>query len=450
MKTVFISSNPRAKCGDLRGAVLVMAMILVMVGGLAMTGWIVLLGARAQYTEQQLASVQRRIAESNARALTREYLLESVVAFASGGGGTFTSGGGTSWGQTVIPSWSDPVMSSTAFPAGNNLISPAGGFPYAATFSSDLSNGGDTSTYKAYVNSRSPLLAGDLLVMHSPFTTSLSVSGSLDVEGRAVIHAPGSPNSYSFTADDFAVPRGTTGFSVANAAGTWLAGSNFPLGPETAGPSGSDPGFTGNLAVIDNADNPGNSLYAKLTTGGFSSISVSGATSTNNRGVVSDGSGNVSITLDDDFMTNVIVTEALTVTLVGQDTSGELADADLLPGIMILVLQGVGTDLTTVSFQDQNNRRVIFGILKTANQTEVQFNFTSSLTDIDWRLMTTLEGTPIVLNKTVGGTLDLFGGIRSNGSVSVAAGTAVTLKTEEDPKLLNRLADRRAWVELYK
>jgi hypothetical protein len=65
--------------GDLRGAVLVMAMIVVMIGSLAMTGSIMLLHARTQYTEQHLSSIQRRIAESNARAFTREYLLENVI-----------------------------------------------------------------------------------------------------------------------------------------------------------------------------------------------------------------------------------------------------------------------------------------------------------------------------------------------------------------------------------
>jgi hypothetical protein len=425
-----------------------MAMIVVMIGSLAMTGSIMLLHARTQYTEQHLSSIQRRIAESNARAFTREYLLENVIASSSGSGGTFTPG--SSWGQTVIPSWSTAAMSSTAFPAGNNLVSAASGFPYAATFPSTISDGASSSTYKAYMNSRSPLLSGDLLVVHQPFGVSLAISGSLEVEGRSVIYAPASPNTYSFTTEDFAVPRGTTGFSLNNGGGNALAGSNFPLGPETAGPSVGDLGYTGTLNVIDNSGNPGNSLYAKLTGGGFSSIAVSGSTATNNRGVVSMGDGNVSITLDDDFMTNVIITDATAVTLVGQNTGTELSDADLLPGIMILVLQGGGIDLTTISFQHQNNRRLHLGVKKTSSTAPVQFNFTSSLGDIDWRLMVTAESTPIVLNKTVGGSVDLFGGIRTNGPVTVASGTSTTLKRENDPKLLNRLADRRAWVEIYK
>lgn len=449
MKTRRFKFRSMVRHSDLRGAVLVMAMVLVMIGGLAMASWVVLLHARALYTEQHVASVQRRIAESNARALTREYLLENVVAASAGSGGAFTPGDAI-WGQTNVPSWSTPAMSSTAFPAGNNLISAASGFPYAATFLSTVSDGASSSTYKAYVNSRSPLLSGDLLVMHSPFGAALAVSGGLDVQGRSVIHAPGSPNTYSFTTDDFAVPRGTTGFSLFNAGGIPLAGSNFPLGPETAGPSGSDLGYTGNLAVIDNSDNPGNSLYAKLTGGGFSSIAVSGATSTNNRGVVSNGTGDISITLNDDFMTNVIITDAATVTLVGQDTPLELGDANLLPGIMILILQGGATDITTISFQDQNNRRLHLGVKKTSSVDPVQFNFTSSLSDIDWRLLVTAESAPIVVNKAVGGSLDIFGGVRTNGSVTVASGTSTTLKRETDPKLLNRLADRRAWVELYK
>ncbi|MEZ5328366.1 MAG: hypothetical protein R3F19_25265 [Verrucomicrobiales bacterium] len=423
-------------------------MIVVMIGGLAMTGSIALLHARMQYTEQHLSSVQRRIAESNARALTREYLLENVIASSSGSGGTFTPG--TSWGQTTIPSWSTAAMNSTAFPAGNNLVSSASGFPYAATFLSTISDGADSSTYKAYMNSRSPLLSGDLLVVHQPFDTSLAISGSLDVIGRSVIYAPASPNSYNFTTEDFAVPRGTTGFSLNDGSGNALPGSNFPLGPETAGPSVGDLGYSGTLNVIDNSANPGNSLYAKLNGGGFSSISVSGTTPTNNRGVVSLGDGNVSITLDDDFMTNVIITDATAVTLVGQNSGTALADADLLPAIMILILQGGGIDLTTISFQNQNNRRLHLGVKKTSTTTPVQFNFTSSLSDISWRLLLTAESTPIVLNKTVGGSMNLYGGIRTNGSVTVASGTSTTLRRELDPKLLNRLADRRAWVELYK
>ena len=433
------------------GAVLVLAIIVVMIGGLAMTGWIVLLGARAQYSEQHLSSVQRRVAESNARALTRQYLLESVMPFSSGSGGTFRSSvGDDSWGETTIPSWSAAAMSSTAFPAGTNLISPASGFPYALPFLTTASDGAATTWFRAYINSRSPLLGKDLLVVH-PGPADISVSGSLDVKGRSVIHAPNSPNYYSFTTDDFAVPKGTTGFTLTNAAGTWLAGSNYPMMPETAGPSGTDLGYTGNLAVIKNSDNPGNSLYDKLTGGGFSSITVSGETTSSNRGVVSDGAGEVSITVADDFLTNVIITDASSVVLVGQDTPTEISDADLLPGIMILIIQDAGVaDLTTVSFQDMNNRRLHLGVLKSINTTQVQMNFTSSEFDVDWRLMMTVEGAPVLLNKTVGGTTSLFGGIRTNSSLTVATGTSVVLKEELDPKLLNRLADRRAWVEIYR
>jgi hypothetical protein len=451
-------SNLRTKNQRIVGSVLVLAMVIVLIGGLAMTGWIVLLGARAHYTEQQGAAVQRRVAENNARALTRQYLLEKVIASSTGSGGTFYTGvGNATWGESSIPAWTEAAMSSTEFPAGNNLVSPASGYPYADVFlpsiwdgaSRDSSNDPITITYKAYVNSRSPLLSGDLFVVHTS-ASPISVSGSLHVNGRSVIHGPGSPNTYAFTTEDFAVPAGTTGFALQNASATWLAGSNLPMVPTTAGPSGTNLGYDGNLAVVKNVDNPGNSLYHKLTGGSFNYIPVSGATSTNNRGVVSDGSGAVSITVNDDFMSNVIITDATAVTLVGQ-TGTDVTNADLLPGVMILVIQDSGAaDLTTVTCQDENGRRLYLAIVKTTTTTPVQVTFTSGLASMNWRMGTTAEGTPIVLNKTVGGTLDLEGGIRTNASVTVASGTAVTLSKESDPKLINRLADRRAWVELYR
>ena len=90
MKIHRITSEFLAKRSEIRGAVLVMAMVLIMIGGIAMTSGIVVLHARTRYSEQHVASVQRRIAESNARAFTREYLLENVLAAATGSGGTFS------------------------------------------------------------------------------------------------------------------------------------------------------------------------------------------------------------------------------------------------------------------------------------------------------------------------------------------------------------------------
>ena len=63
-----------------------------------------------------------------------------------------------------------------------------------------------------------------------------------------------------------------------------------------------------------------------------------------------------------------------------------------------------------------------------------------------WRLLLEIENTPVAL--TAAGTAIIQGGIRSDRTVALSGG-ALSLILETDPKNLDRLATRTAWVESF-
>jgi hypothetical protein len=387
------------------------------------------------------AATQRRIAYENSRALAQEFLLESVLPSTSGSAFSYDLSD-PAWGGIVVPAWSSAPMLSTAKSPGVNFFAPGNGDGYYFSLAITLHDReADDDIYPSRtfaIMSRSPLLSDTLLTSQRPtLDTSASVALSgMNAAGAAFLWTY--PTSAGFTANSYSTPGSVSAFSVVNSAGTTVLQSNLALPRQIANPLTSGSFYDGQFDALDNSDPAANSSFTKAAV-----AAVDGATvdADDTDGVTCDGSGHVTITLDKPALGNVLITGGVTtLTLTGQSSAGNVA-ADDLPAILVLIDQTSGS-LPAITLSQHNNRRLVLGVKTTSASGTLALNFTT--TSATWRLLLELENTPATL--TTSGIVTLQGGIRSDRSVTLSGGT-VSLTLESDPKYLERLATRTAWIE---
>lgn len=424
---------------------MILALLLIAVAGVLTAGWVVLITARSSMVEQTAAAVQRRIALENSKALAQEFMLERVLPSTSGAAFSYNLDD-PAWGGISMQAWSSAPLLSLQKAAGVNHFNPGNGDGYTLVVPSTLQNGGDNPSRTYHIKSRSPLLAGTLLSSQTPtLTPGVSISiGSLAVAGTAFIWAPNL--SMTFTANSVAAPAGASSFSFTNSAGSALAMNNLALPRQIANPrNGGAVFYTGQFDAIHNTNSAANSSQAK--TGG--GATVDGSTASSSNGVVCDGNGHVTITLNTPGLGNVYIPGGIsTLTLEGQATIGDAA-ADALPALLIVVDQPAidpadpnSRDLTTITLNQHNSRRLDLAVKKASGSLAVHFSTTTPA----WRLLLELENTPVAFTAT--GIATVQGGIRSDRAITLSGGS-VRLTPETDSKNLERLATRTAWVESF-
>lgn len=411
------------------GSAMLFALLLLALAGVLTAAWLTLMTSRAGYVEQTAAAVQRRIARENSRSLAQEFLLERVLPSTAGVAFSYDLAD-SAWGGIRVPAWNAAPMRSTQLAAGVNAFNPGNGDGYTLDLAVTLMGGDTNSARRFSVKSRSPLLAGNLLTSQTPTYTTGGISlGALAVNGSAYVWAPGV--GMNFIASAYELPGGVTPVLLAS-----RAPSNFAAPRQVANPRASAAFYGGQFDVVANADPAANSLAEKAVGGAV----VQATTPLSAPGVTCDGAGNVVITLDTPDLANVTVTgDLVSLTLAGQPGIND-ATADDYPAILVVVQPGNAFASLTVS--GHNSRRVALAIKKAGGAT-VGAQFTTA--NAAWRLLLELENTPV----TLAGSATLTGGIRSDRSVTLGAGSVVVLAPETDPKLLERLASRTAWVESF-
>ncbi|MDD5200609.1 MAG: hypothetical protein PHC88_12510 [Terrimicrobiaceae bacterium] len=419
---------------------MILVLLLIAVAGVLTAGWVVLITARSTMVEQMASASQRRIALENSKALAQEFMLERVMPSTSGSA-ISCSLSDPSWGSISVSAWSGAPLLSLTKAAGVNHFNPGNGDGYTLDVSATLHNGGNNPTRLYHIKSRSPLLAGTLLSSQTPtLTPAASISiGSLAVAGTAFIWTPNL--SMSFTANSVSAPAGAPAISFTNSAGSTLAMGNLALPRQIANPrNGGADFYTGQLDAIHNTNAAANSSQLKATGG----ETVDGSTASSSNGVVCDGAGHVTITLNTPGLGNVYIPgEISTLTLEGQSTIGNAA-ADDLPAMLIVIDQPASSsrDLATITLNQHNSRRLDLAVKKASGSLAIQFSTTSPA----WRLLLELENTPVAFTAT--GIATIQGGIRSDRAITLSSGS-VRLTPEPDPKNLDRLATRAAWVESF-
>jgi len=459
-----------------RGGILVLALMCSGLAVLGLTYWIMTVGARSRYVDTMEDATKRRVARANGRTLAFRYAHLRVLP--ATGGTAFSRGLGTwysglenyEWGGVRLNSaWSGSPLRSNTGSTGINRISPGdrAGFGLADSAGTgyDLAlqvlDGGQSVPHRWQARSYSPMLAGDLLVVHAPASpaTAVALTGSIQVNGRAHFQAAASS---SLTVDPTVTfnAYGSQGPALPSLASTDRLVSNYPpvhaltwtvAGTPVAGQSRviweeSVPGFSLRNKVLDTRTVP--AIYV-----------VNGAVnSTGSNGYSSDGLGTVTIDLGNPTLDSVVVENVRTIEVIGQSTALTWSDVAGFPTALVVVRRGPADVFipTAVNFRNKNNRRVVFSVrCESDPPAPVTLSFpeanqASAEVGPDWRMVLVLEQTPVAFSAA-GGTLNLTGGISTDRSVAApAAPGTLRLFREFGPVGLSTKTPRRAWAEGFR
>ncbi len=454
-----------------RGSVLVVGLLLVVVGTLGMASMTTLLAGRSRLVTDMELSSQRRIAIKNNRAMVHHYFMRQGIGNSDDGGTIDLSG----WGKLVVPSTTDSPFESQQEFSLINFLSPGGerGFTQDVDVSfrqpDPYGTGESSRNFRVMLKSRSPLLGGTLLVQHKPATVvtgvETDVQGSIQVNGNVQLWKDdqlyGDVGNFLVKSYDHPdqIAVGIKGLD-----NTQIPPTNFPFyarstGYDTSESSGA-PVVDGtfNMFEIDHDSSTGsdptiaaNTLYHKMVTYA-SPLYVDGAYQSDIGGVAGDeiddddGTGSkerrISVNLNNPGVSPVIVNDGVHhLRVLGYTDS---ANADNEPAGFILVRSN---DLETITFENNNFRRLVLGIRGDYEPVEL-YPMATTATSGNWRILLTVEGAGLNFNMASGATFTLQGGIRTDSRLSVPNGTLI-LNREPSPEQLGLIDPREAWIEVY-
>lgn len=417
-----------------------MVVLLIVLVAAAMTsGWIAVMNAQLQYAAQYVEVSKREIAFANASAIAREYFLTQALTKSSAPGVTIDLGNG--WGGVEIPATGSTPLSTFQKRAGYNHFAPGNGDGYSESVTVLLKAGAVEQSGTFFLNSRSAALGGAPLVLNSPAS---GISGTISVVGLSTLWQAG--GTYSLRSTTFAL-RAQPAANLIGIGGASVPPTNFPFVPMTGSEVGGVPSYSGALNVINNTSGI-NSLRLMAVTSAPNGLSVvDGSIDFQSNGVDCDGAGVVELNLANPALGNVLITgNVTTLRFLGQTSEADRTIAGNAAAIIVVVHQTLpATDLAAVELTQSNHRKLALAV-KSVSGNPMPILFPAGGTG-SWRLLLTLESTPLSIQIT-GGAQSILGGIQSDRNISVVSG-AVNILQEPDPKLMERLAARNGWVEAF-
>ena len=500
-----------------RGGALILALLFI--GGIAATfaTWAIFIQQRARVSDLDEHQARKRLAAANSEMMARDYMLTRVLA-ADGddtlnGGAPGTNGaawttdtaaiwkGSTQINDTwsVTNGWRGYALNSISWTGGINGFSPSYIYPYSKSLTFNVNYklldfvsqaqrfSNDTTTFLAHVRSSSPILSGDLLVLHKPNPT---VAGNVAVQGRVVHFAPDlAASAYTARSRRFTSPGQTTLNVVpANLAGSPLLVSNLPWTALSCGninnpnigvdpnPSISTdwrmPDFTGLLNVIDAPTNASNSLSTELTANA-STINVPAETTTgDSRGLslaYTSTTGVATITpclgSATTDLPGVVISNGLTEMVIdGQTGSNLTAYAPFRPVLAVVYTQDAtttGRNLTTIRLRNQNRRPMILALKKATRSPAIDHTVNiiveSPIVDPTWRLILLAENVPVRITYATSASplyqataVSMIGGIETDSPLIFPNSPQLfEINLEPDTWGLLRLTPRLAWAETF-
>ncbi len=497
-----------------RGGALILALLFIGVISAGFASWALLIQQRAGVSDLEEHQARKRLAAANSEIMVRDYMLTRVLA--ANGDDTLDGGApgsnGTSWSTSTTANWQgSTLIDDTYWPAttgwrgyaldsiswigGFNGFSPTYDLPYskALTFKAnykqlDFANAAqrfpdDETTYRAFLRSSSPILGGDLLLLHQPNPV---VTGNVAVQGRVVHFAPNlGASAYTARSQRFTSP-GQVALTVipASIAGGSLLVSNLPWTALSSGNISNSnigidpnpaistdwrlPDYSGLLNVIDaSTTNASNSLKSELLLNS-STISATGTTDkTDSRGLAIVGStGFATISpcpghpITD--LPSVSITNGLNELIIDGQTGSNLTSyAPFRPAFAVVYTQDLtGPNLATIRLRNQNRRPMILALKKaTRGATPLNVNVIveSPVTDPTWRLIIIAENVPLTISYAASAvplhqanTVNLVGGIQTDSPLIFPASPQLfEIQLETDTRGLLRLTPRLAWAETF-
>jgi hypothetical protein len=409
-------------------------LVVILVGGAISSGWVAVMSAETAYVETMTDSAKRRVAVGNATALARQYLLTRLLTKSVASAPEFTADLTDGWGRMTIPAIGAAVepMAATDAPDGWNHFNPAegAGFSDRRLVAIRQLDGDPPLVREFLLRSYATELAGSLLVRNeTPVGSTVTnvVAGSLSVGGEAVLWRAevGTITAGSFNAPTASLPD--------------VAVANFPFVPRTGGDNVLGvAAFDGRLNVVDR-------LAAKVP----SSQAVQGFGTSSVTGVTSDGSGTLTFDLANPNLERVFVDGRTTrIIFAGQTTLEESEAARNAIAALVVFVQPLGSEnLADVDFLGVSERKLVFAVKKIdGSLAATNFNFTG-ISSGQWRSIFAAENAELTLNVGAG-TREIVGGLRSDRDVAVPTG-AISISREPQPRLLDRLTARDAWLEVF-
>lgn len=460
----------------------------MLVGAFVLAGGLYLLGARLEHTEALVESSRQRIVLENSRLLATQYMRQSVLAGSYSGSLSASIDGGETAKFTLASSTALPPLASLDRSHKENHFSPGGNLGYSSNFENVVLAGvfqdkeGNsfeiTENWLFQARSGSPMFAFDLftaqrqtlspnvMLAASGIAVAGNVSGGSPLGANAMLWATNA--DFDLSAVTYQTPSGNV--FPGGALGADI--SNFAFVPITSGSNAAlASAYDGTLSTIDPGGWP-YSIRAKAEISPYVLVSSSttaevytgtDTTATPFRGVSCNGAGTVTIDLSDNSPTSPTSNNDLerililgdppavsTIVIRGQSAVNDL-DANNAAGLLITHVGSVPGALS-IELQNDNNRRIYLAVKKPGAgmvaSNLVTITATPSSGNRQWRLAGTFENAPV--NFNLGSTLQIYGGFRTDASMT-ASGGVVNIAREVDPKNLNeRAADRIVWLESYR
>jgi hypothetical protein len=482
------------------GATMLVVLMFIMVGTIAVTAAMHLMGARLQQAEQLSAVTQRRLYWQNSVAMNRQYAY--TWAFRDDATRAAVSGSlSNNWGDVTEQAFghlnafstSDrPSTSTVSYPFHNLCVPPTTdkGVYLQRTDSFTSPSLPQQITFYNYLKSYPATLLGDLFVIHKKATGATgtySFAPNFQVNGRVVIYDNTAVTS-SIRATSFIHARPGLTNTVA---GSTLP-DNYPARPTVNAPYGGSSVGTavtnGTLNLLNNSNAPSSSLaniimgtgyWATCTTSSTSSSNYdtdsSSGTSTSDIKMEFDsspytytlpttspysytpsGSLNVfRIRLNNSTLKHLgVISGVEQLVIEGQTTAAAYTAAASLPPVCIYVDQST---LRDIRFIGENSRPFILSIGPTAGpEIYLEWESTSILggnNPTRWRMQQICENRPMWFATASNGKGVLItGALRTNYQVNCADGGSnvrFTWQRETEPDKLAPFMPRDAWLETY-
>ena len=476
------------------GGVMIIALVATSLVTVGFTVWVGLLTQRGRAAEVEEHAARRRVSAYNSRAVIREYALERMITSSGDASGvsfdpfadsTAVDDNGNlkkGWAVTSSAAWSGYPFESNSRLAGLNGFSPTWDYPYSKVIDVtavtkalgfvttqsgrvEQSLSSNPSYLKTYVRSRSPVLGGDLLIVHrSKLSTPVApvVSGNISVSGRVMHFVPEmAAGNYTARSARFISKPGSSPMSLrpTDLNGNIIPPSNISWAPITFGRVNGSTDLTGKLNVIDDSANGGNSLRQKLTASTSTIPSDGGTAYSDSRGYSNPGLGIVTITTcigysnPADLPSIVIDSEVRELILEGQDGTNFTSYAPYRPAFAVVYVQKAASSrkLQTIRLRKQNARRMVLAIKQEGDSPGQPVNVVVEDTNgiSQWHLVILAENTPLTFSASNPvSVIKVSGGIQTDSPLTgPGTGQDLSLVLQDDTRGLIRLTPRAAWVE---
>lgn len=260
-----------------RGSILVICMVMAALGTIGVTAWVSLIQARGGIAEANFAAIQRRVFESNSKALAYHAIYKNHLLSTTGLAVEKIYTLPFSLGRAKISPYAmAPLAENVITRTANSGVMPI--HTHSTDTVVELGTATNPERWTFQMRSQNPILGGDLLSFHPPTVPNYGspiVSGSLKVKGRASFWDAGYKDFQGgIRADEFLLPndivKPTTFSDVADNATLPL---NYPFPRQATGLAGGSPAYLGELDIVQSSTNTANNQFDRIrATGNYQEV----------------------------------------------------------------------------------------------------------------------------------------------------------------------------------